>query len=51
MNDFSLVVSAEMLEHLADWHPLIHYPKQSVKPGGVLLVTTRSIGFGYQSYP
>ncbi len=51
VNAFDLVVSTEMLEHVADWRLVTHNLKQLVKPGGVLLVTTRSIGFGYHGYP
>jgi len=35
-----LVISTEMLEHAADW-----------KPGGVLVLTTRSAGFPLHGYP
>jgi SAM-dependent methyltransferase len=50
-NSFDLVVSTEMLEHVADWRLVTHNLKQLVKVGGVLIVTTRSVGFGYHGYP
>lgn len=48
---FDLVISTEMLEHVQDWKPVVQQMKQLVKPGGLLIVTTRSPGFPYHPYP
>lgn len=48
---FDLVVATEMLEHVGDWRLAIGTLKQLVKAGGILLITTRSVGFGYHGYP
>lgn len=50
-NTFDIVMTTEMLEHVFDWRVVLHNLKQVVKPGGLLLVTTRSFGFGYHAYP
>lgn len=48
---FDVVVSTEMLEHVQEWRPVVRQMKWLVKPGGLLLVTTRSPGFPYHPYP
>lgn len=50
-NSFDIVVSTEMLEHAADWKEAVRTMKAVVRPGGLLLVTTRSPGFPYHGYP
>jgi SAM-dependent methyltransferase len=50
-NGFGLVVSTEMLEHVADWRAAIKSLVRLVAPGGSLAVTTRSPGFPYHPYP
>ncbi len=48
---FDFVVSTEMLEHAADWRAAVLNMMAVTKPGGVLMVTTRSPGFGWHDYP
>lgn len=50
-NAFDLVISTELLEHAEPWRLVIHHLKTVVKPQGLLLITTRSIGFPYHGYP
>jgi SAM-dependent methyltransferase len=48
---FGLIVSTELLEHVRDWRRVISVMKQLLADDGVLIITTRSIGFGYHGYP
>lgn len=48
---FGLVVSTEMLEHVADWREAIRSLVRLVAPGGSLAISTRSPGFPYHPYP
>lgn len=49
--EFDLIVSTEMLEHAPDWRAAIRSMKAALKPGGWLLITTRSVGFPWHEYP
>src|SRR6266536_5884803 len=46
-DSFDVVVSTEMLEHAEDWQRSICSMVSVLRPGGVLVITTRSRGFGY----
>lgn len=48
---FDVVLSTEMLEHVLDWKKVISNIKNLCKPGGTILITTRSYGFIYHPTP
>jgi SAM-dependent methyltransferase len=50
-NSFDVVISTEMLEHVVEWKPVITNMKQVLKPGGIILITTRSQGFPFHEWP
>ncbi len=50
-DSFDLVISTEMVEHLEDWRGAVRQMKAVLKPGGRLLITTRSPGFPYHPHP
>ncbi|MGH7721497.1 MAG: class I SAM-dependent methyltransferase [Candidatus Dormibacteria bacterium] len=48
---FDVVISTEMLEHCADWQLAVQQMSAVLRPGGWLLVTTRSPGFFRHEHP
>lgn len=50
-NCADMIVSTEMLEHVRDWKTCIQQMIAALRPGGVLLWTTRSVPFAYHEPP
>lgn len=48
---FDVVLSTEMLEHAHEWKRVVTGMKRVLKPGGLLVVTTRGPGFPYHGFP
>lgn len=50
-NQWDVVISTEMLEHVRDWQTCLEQMAQVTASEGLLLITTRSPGFPYHPFP
>lgn len=47
---FDVVISTELLEHVKNWKKVINNIKDICKDNGIIILTTRSKGFGYHDF-
>lgn len=50
-NSFDVVVATELIEHVKEWRAVISNLKRVLAPNGLLIVTTRSLGYPYHGAP
>jgi SAM-dependent methyltransferase len=48
---FDVVISTEVLEHVRDWHRVVHNLKAVLREYSILIATTRSPGFEFHGFP
>jgi hypothetical protein len=50
-SSWDVVITTEMLEHVRDWRACMLQLMYALKPGALLVITTRSPGFPYHPFP
>ena len=50
-NKFDMLICTELLEHVGNWQKVVHNIKNVMKPRGILILSTRSIGFPWHPCP
>ena len=48
---FDVVISTELLEHARDWRRIVSNIKRVTRPGGLMIVSTRSYGVDFHRRP
>ncbi len=48
---FDIVLSMEMMEHTKDWRKSLSGLKSVCKVGGIIIITSPSVGYPYHGYP
>lgn len=49
--EFDVIIATELIEHVKDWRTAIHNIKKICNLNGIILITTRSIGFPIHGFP
>ena len=50
-NTCDALISTELIEHVQDWKKVVSNFKNVVKPGGIIVITSRSYGYPFHAYP
>lgn len=50
-SSWNIVISTEMLEHVGNWRNCMYQMVDAMTTPGLLLITTRSPGFGFHPFP
>lgn len=49
--EFNIIIATELIEHVQDWRTAIHNIKKICNLNGIIIITTRSIGFPIHGFP